>query len=107
MQRSIIANGIILYGRYLGKPKLKNYYLFILYPGKNRNKNISLWRKIYGYEQKIGKKRYVKKGLILEYTGKKLAKGVFIIPSDHSQKLISFLRKAKFKVEIFPIWKEE
>lgn len=107
LQRSLIANGIILYGKYTGKPKLKHYYLFIVSPGKDRNKNMSVWRKLYGYTQKIGKKKYIQKSLISEYSGKKLAKGVFIIPSEHSQKIILFLRKAKFKIEIFPIWKED
>lgn len=107
LQRSVIANGIVLYGKYSGEPKLKSYYLFIISPGKDRNKNIIVWRKLYGYIQKIGKKKYIQKGIISEYTGKKLAKGVFIIPLEHAQKLIFFLRKAKFKAEIFPIWKED
>ena len=106
LQRSLIANGIILYGKYKGELKTKPYYLFIVSPGKNRNKNISIWRKLYGYTQKIRKKEYIKKGLIKEYEGKKLANGVFMIPSEHTQKIISFLKTNKFKHEIIPFQKE-
>lgn len=106
LQRSIIADGIVLYGRYCGKPETEQQYLLIIKPGKDRNKNISVWREIYGYTQTVGKKKYEKKGLIKEYEGKKLAKGVFTIPARHAQKMIHYLRKNHFVVQIQPIWKE-
>lgn len=107
LERSIVANGIVLFGKYKGKTETEAYYLFVIIPGKNRNKNISVWRKLYGYTQKIGKKIYIKKGLVKEYNGKKLARGVFIIPVEHSQKIISFLQKNKFKHELIPFWQEK
>ena len=106
LKRSLVANGIFLFGKYKEAIETQPYYLFTVTPGKNRNKNISVWRKLYGYVQKIGKKRYIKKGLVKEYAGRKLAKGVFIIPAEHSQKIISFLQKNKFKHEIIPFWQE-
>ena len=106
LKRSLIANGIILYGKYKGKLKTESYYLFTVSPTKNRNKNISIWRELYGYKQKIGKKEYIKKGLIKGYNGKKLARGVFIIPSEHTQKISSFLKKKKFKYEVILFQKE-
>ena len=106
LERSLIANGIVLFGKYSGETNIQPYYLFIATPGKNRNKSISVWRQLYGYIQKIGKKTYIKKGLVKEYNGKKLARGVFVIPAEHSQKIISFLRKNKFKHEIIPFWQD-
>jgi len=106
LKRSLIADGILLFGKYKEKLETDSYYLFIIAPGKIRNKNISIWRQLYGYTQKINKKIYVKKGLIKEYNGSKLAKGVFIIPLEHFQKIISFLKKNKFKHEIIPFWQE-
>lgn len=108
LKGSLIANGIVLYGKYKENTKTEQYYLFIVTHGKDRNKNISMWRQLYGYKQKIGKKVYVKKGLVKEYEGKKLARGVFIIPSEHTQKIISFFKKNKFaKYEMIPFWKEK
>ena len=107
LEGSLIANGIILFGKYKEKLETDSYYLFIITPGKIRNKNISIWRQLYGYTQKIGKKIYIKRGLIKEYNGKKLAKGVFIIPLEHCQKIIAFLKKNKFKHEITLFWQEK
>ncbi len=106
LERSLIANGIVLFGKYSGETRTQPYYLFIATPGKNRNKSISVWRQLYGYIQKIGKKTYVKEGLVREYGGRKLARGVFVIPVEHSQKIISFLRTNKFKHEIISFWQE-
>lgn len=107
LKRSIISNGIVLYGRYEGITKTQHYFLFIVTPGRSRNKNISVWRKLYGYKQRIGKKTYIKKGLVNDYNGKKLARGVFIIPSKNSQKIISFLKKERFKYKITPFWTDK
>jgi len=107
LERSLIANGMVLYGKYKGKAETEPYYLFIVTPGKDRKKNISIWKNLYGYNQKIGKREYAKKGLIREYEGKKLARSTFIIPSEHTQKMISFLRESKFKCEIIQFWKEK
>ena len=107
LKRSLIMNGITLYGKYKGKLKTELYYIFIVTPGKNRNENVSIWRRLYGYKQKIGKKTYTQGGLIKEYDGKKLARGVFIIPSEHIQKISLFLKKNKFKYELIPFWQEK
>ncbi|GBE19821.1 nucleotidyltransferase domain protein [archaeon BMS3Abin17] len=107
LQRSLIANGIVLFGKYKEETETEPYYLFSIAQGKNRNQNMTAWRALYGYTQKIGEKIYVKKGLIKEYGGKKLAKGVFIIPAEHAHKIISFLRKKGFKHEIIQSWMEK
>ncbi|MEK6935211.1 MAG: nucleotidyltransferase domain-containing protein [Nanoarchaeota archaeon] len=106
LNRSIISNGIVLFGKYTDKVKTKPYVLFSISPGKDRNKNISVWRELYGYTQKVGKKEYVKEGLIKEYQGEKLANGVVIIPIDNSNKLSNFLKNNKFKFKIIPFWME-
>ena len=106
LKRSIIANGITLYGKYQSDLKTKAYYLFNITPGKNRNKNISIWRELYGYKQKVGKKTYEKKGLVREYEGKKLAKGIFIIPLENAQRIHKFLIQNKFHTQLIPFWQE-
>ncbi len=107
LKKSLIANGILLYGKYQGKLKTEPYYLFIISPSKNRNKNLSVWRVLYGYKQKTGKKIYYKQGLIKEYNGERLAKGAFIIPAMHAQKINSLIKKNKFKTKVIIIWKEK
>ena len=107
LKSSIRAQGITLYGKWIGKAETEPYYLFTLKMSKNRNQNISLWRSLYGYTQKINKKVYEKQGKVKEYTGEKLARGVFIIPGDHTQKMIEFLKKKKCSYTFIPFLKEK
>lgn len=107
LNRSIISDGITLFGKYTDNVKTKPHVLFSITPGKNRNKNISIWRELYGYSQKVNNKNYVKKGLITEYGGQKLANGVVIIPIDSSNKLSNFLKKNEFKFKLIPFWMED
>ncbi|MEK6953134.1 MAG: nucleotidyltransferase domain-containing protein [Nanoarchaeota archaeon] len=104
IKRSIISNGIVLYGRYKGKPdELKHKLLFILnVQGLKRSEKIKIWRKIYGYNQKVGKKNYISKGL----TEKKLGRSVFLASIEKSQEIISYLRNNKVKYSFFDIWIE-
>lgn len=102
IKRSIISNGILLYGKYEEMPKgIKNYMLFKILIGKiERKDKIKIWRKLYGYKQKVGKKIYYSKGLIEENEGKKLTSALFLIPIEKSQEIINFLKKNKINYEI-------
>lgn len=106
LERSLNAQGILLFDKYQSKKEGEPYYLFSIGQSENRNKNVSIWRKLYGYKQSANKKIYNKEGLVKEYDGEKIAKGVFIIPSKDSQKIISFLKNNKIKHKIILIWKE-
>ena len=106
LERSIIFNGINLYGKYSGKIKTEPYYLFTISQTKNRNKNISLWRKLYGYKQKVNNKSYDSKGLIKEYDGKKLSRATFIVPSKYSSNIIKILKENKVQYELIHLFKE-
>ena len=107
LQRSLIASGLVLYGKYSAGVETKGYYLFIVKPGKHRAKNLSIWRQLYGYTQKVSTKTYSKEGMIQKYQGRKLANGVFIIPLEHAQKVRLFLAQHKFKMELIPFWQEK
>ena len=106
LEKSLNAQGIILFGKYKSKKQGSPYYLFSIEQGDSRSKNISLWRNLYGYKQKVNNKIYEKRGLIGDYNGVKIARGVFIVPSEHAQKIVSFLKKNKINHKIILIWKE-
>ncbi|MFH1376704.1 MAG: nucleotidyltransferase domain-containing protein [Candidatus Woesearchaeota archaeon] len=104
LKRSIISNGIVLYGRYEENPeKLKHKILFTL-TLKNvlRSKKIKIWRKIYGYNQKMNKKTYNFKGM----AENKLGRGAFLASLENSQDIIDYLKKNKIKYTYFDIWIE-
>lgn len=104
LKRSIISNGIILYGKYQGRPeKLKHKLVFSLdVKNLERSKKIKVWRKIYGYKQKIGKKVYISKGL----AEKKLGRGVFLISIENLEEVMDYLIKNKIKYSFFDVWVE-
>ena len=106
LERSLNADGLVLFGKYKSKKDAIPYYLFSIEQKEKRNQNVSLWRKLYGYTQKANKKKYKKKGLVKEYNGEKLARGVFIIPLENANKVVLFLKKNKIKNKIFLFWKE-
>ncbi|MBI3051849.1 nucleotidyltransferase domain-containing protein [Candidatus Woesearchaeota archaeon] len=108
LKRSMQSYGILLYGKYADFPgNMQTYLLFRLNFGKMpRARKISMWRKIYGYAQKPGRKKYEMKGLIHDLGGKKLEKGVVIIPLEASHEFREFLNKNRIGFTVNEIWSD-
>ena len=104
LKRSIISGGIVLYGSYHGTPdKLNHKLLFLLnLEGISRAVKIKVWRSLYGYKQKVGKKIYISKGKV----EKKLGRGSFLVPIQDSQEVISYLNGNKIKYSLLDVWIE-
>ncbi len=104
LKRSIISNGIVLYGKYQDSPSdLIHKILFVISANKTeRTKKVRLWRKIYGYKQKINNKVYHSSGLIERRAGR----GAFISSLEKAEDIKDVLRKHKIKYSIFDIWVE-
>lgn len=109
LRREVISSGILLYGKYNELPKAAHYYALIKVEKITQKKSaqqIKIFRKLYGYSQKVGKKVYHWKGLVAEVQGKKLGRGVFIIPMEHRQEIISFLNKNHISYAIYELWSD-
>lgn len=108
LHESISENGIILYGKYEEKPKeLKHFTLFKISVERRKfSLKVKIWRKLYGYKQKAGKKTYVSKSLLQEFDSVKLSKGIFLVPFFNRQKMLDFLDKNKVKYEMFEVYKK-
>jgi len=106
LKRSIISDGIMLYGKYKETPEnLEHNILFNLKFSKmQRNKQVRLWRKLYGYNQKIGNKNYAFDGIVKESDGKKIGYGTFIIPIEKSKVMTDFLKKEKINYSMKEIF---
>lgn len=104
LKRSIISEGIVLYGNYRGKPERLNHKAIFSIDVENlkRAEKIKAWRKIYGYKQKIGKKIYISNGL----AEKKLGRGAFIVSVEKMKEVQNYLIKNKIKYYFFDIWVE-
>ena len=108
LRRSIQSNGILLYGSYKEIPeKIESYILFILNFEKiSRSKKVSLWRKLYGYNQKIKNKLYQNQGLIKQLNGIKLERGVIAMPSPNADEFKNFLNKNKINYKLYEFWSD-
>lgn len=104
LELSIISDGIVLYGHFQGQPsKLAHKRLFMLNLQKiDRKTKVMIWRRLYGYKQKVGKKVYTSEGLI----EKRLGKGAFLVKIKDVQKVTEFLKSNKINYSFFDIWAE-
>lgn len=68
------------------------------------HQKIIIHRLLYGYTDfsNNGSYTYERKGLIESCSGKKLNRGVFIIPLRYKNKILSLLRKNKANLKVIP-----
>jgi predicted nucleotidyltransferase len=104
LKRSIISEGIVLFGKYKSFPEnLEGFVLVSIAPIKDITKRNKIIRFLFGREEKT----YSKKGLIQELNGKKISPNVFTVPINHSKEIVSFLNKEKIDFNIFEFWSDE
>lgn len=97
LKPSLIADGIILYGKY--KPKIKEgeHKVFFIWENIKPNARRVLFnKKVFGYRQ--NKKSY--QGLLVQYNGKRLGKGCIVLPIEHASFFHSLFKKFKVNVRI-------
>jgi len=109
LRRDVISNGIILYGKMNDVPKEADYYLMVSmnFNKLNRTRKVSVWRKLYGYNQKVGDKVYTSKGLIKELDGKRLEKSIVVVPMGKRKGLIDFLKGNRVEYTLHEIWSDD
>ncbi len=107
LKRDILTDGIMLYGKFKELPENLEYYLLLSLSFKNFKKvhQVKLWRKLYGYRQKVGNKVYETVGLIKELNGSRIESSI-IIPIKNKKELLSFLNKEKIIYKLSEIWSD-
>lgn len=108
LRRDVISTGIMLYGKYSEVPEKARYYLLVRMDLRKLKvaQQMRIWRRLYGYKQKIGQKVYSRPGLVEELGGKKLGKGVIILPMERSREIIGFLNKNRVRYTLDEIWSD-
>jgi len=104
LKRSIISDGIVLYGKYKDMPeKIKGYTQFNLKPIKDITKRNRVFRKVFGRKEK----GYLTKGIVEEVNGKKLSPTSFIVPIEKSQEIVKMLGSEKLDFKFFEFWSDD
>lgn len=108
LRREIRSQGILVYGAYNAAAEGMGKYLLyrMRFSGISRAKKVGLWRALYGYAQKVGRKKYVKKGLAAELGGKRIEKGAVIIPMNKSKAFNEFLKKSGIGYMVNEFWSD-
>ena len=103
LKRSIISEGIILYGKYKNPPEnIKGYALFILKPIRNITKRNKIMRKLFGRKEK----NYMSEGLIMEMKGKQLSPTSFIVSLEKINEVINILNFEKIDYTLIEFWSD-
>ena len=70
-----------------------------------QSQKLLIHRLLYGYEDfsNNGSYSYQRKGLIEACNGRKINRGVFIIPLKFKEKIIPFLKKNKASLQVIPV----
>ena len=107
LKRSIISDGILLYGKMREMPENAEYYLLFQpsFQGLPRNRQLRIWRKLYGYQQKVGKKVYKSKSLIESLNGKRIESSI-LIPAQREKEILEFLRKHRVRYTLHELWSD-
>ena len=104
LKRSIISEGITLYGKYKELPKKTlGFVHFAIKPIKNIAQRNKVIRKLFGRIEK----NHETEGIIKLLRGKKLSPTSFIIPKDKAQDIIKFLNSEKINFNFFEFWTDQ
>lgn len=108
LKRDVAGSGLLLYGKYKQMPEGMKYYMMIRASTAafERKHKVKIWRKLYGYSQKVGSKKYVISGLIDTFGGKRLGRDIFIIPAEKRNEMVDFLTKNKIDYKVNEIWSD-
>lgn len=104
LKRSILSDGIILYGKYKEFPKkVKHYMLIVHKPIKNITKRNRFIRKLIGRKEK----NYSTKGFLEDIKGKIISSRVILTPVENLKETLDIFNKEKIDYKIFEIWSDQ
>lgn len=97
IKNSVIANGILLYGKYEATPRnAVHKTIFSWEKVKPESKRVLLFKRLFGFKNQ--KKEY--KGLLDKYGGEKLSKGSIMVATKHSVEFMKLFKKMRVTVMI-------
>jgi predicted nucleotidyltransferase len=96
LKKSIIADGIYLYGKFVSATKGASYVILSWSKISSQTKRTHLNKKLYGWRYK--QKRYL--GLIQKINGKRLGANVIYVPLESSKVVLDLFKKMDIPVRV-------
>lgn len=104
LRRSIVGEGVTLYGKFKEIPKnLKNYVYYNILPIKNIAKRNKIIRNLFGRKEK----NYSQQGMVFQFGGKRESPSSFFVPVENSRKINAFLEDNHVDYRFFEIWTDQ
>jgi len=104
LKRSIISEGITLYGGYKELPaKTSGFMHFAIPPIKNIAKRNKIIRKLFGRIEK----KHKTEGIVKLLGGKKLSSASFLAPKEKANEIIKILNSEKIDFSFFEFWSDQ
>ena len=103
LKRSIISDGIVLYGKYKSEVKGKGYVLIPFTAIPDITKRNRIMRTLFGRVEE----GYSKEGLVTKLGGRRIAPTVFFIPLQFADQVIPLLKKEKMNYELIELWTDQ
>ena len=103
LKRSVISDGIVLYGKYKSEIKGKGYLLIPFAVISDVTKRNRIMRTLFGRTEE----GYSKEGLVAKLGGKRIAPTVFLIPLQFADQAIPLLKKEKMDYELIELWTDQ
>lgn len=101
LKRSIITDGIVLFGKYKSEPeKLRHFALFSYSNVTDAKKRVNLHRKLFGY--KVGKRHY--EGVVSKSGGIRHGSGSFSVPIEKYKDVRDVFKEMKITPMITEMW---
>jgi len=97
LKSSILANGLVLYGKYLATKGLKGAPVVLFYwdPVKSQTRRVLLSKKLYGYSYKG--KSY--KGLLEQFGATKISTNCILVNLEHAKAFSNVFKQLKITVK--------
>ena len=107
LRREILSDGIVLFSGTTQRPEGAQLYLLIQpsFSAFKKPKQVSLWRALYGYQQKAGNKTYKTAGLLADSGGKRFG-NVFFVPAKNKTLVLTFLNKEQIPYTVREVWSD-
>ena len=100
LRRSVVSDGIVLYGKYKAEIKGEGFLMVVFEPVKDVTKRNRLIRRLFGRKES----GYFKEGLVSELRGKRVSSTVFYVSLQFADKILEILKKEKVSYKLFEFW---
>lgn len=102
LKRSLISDGLVLFGKFSGEIVAEHTVLFSFETIQEKNKRYRVDRRLFGRREK----GFEQSGLVEQLGGRRISNRVFVLPSKQTPAILAFLKAEKVDFAMHEIWSD-